>query len=57
MVAERKRWPEDTKVKRSFLGNVPVLFKFLSLTVIFLAAFTVTYLTADRGPRSLGSAL
>ena len=44
-------------MKRSFLGNVPVLFKFLSLTVVFLAAFTVIYLTADRGLRSLGTAL
>lgn len=44
-------------MKRSFLGNIPVLFKFLSLTVVFLAAFAVTYLTADRGLRSLGSAL
>jgi methyl-accepting chemotaxis protein len=44
-------------MKRSFLGNVPVLFKFLSLTVVFLTAFAVTYLTADKGLRSLGTAL
>jgi len=43
--------------KRSFLGNVPVFFKFFSLTVVFLAAFAVTYLTADKGLRTLGGAL
>jgi len=43
--------------RRSFLGNVPVLFKFLSLTVVFLAAFAVTYVMAAKGLESLGDAL
>jgi len=48
---------QETTVKRSFLGNIPVLFKFLSLTAVFLAAFAVTYLMAARGLESLATAL
>jgi methyl-accepting chemotaxis protein len=48
---------EEMVMKRLFLGNTPVFFKFLTLTVIFLAAFAATFVTADRGLRSLGSAL
>lgn len=44
-------------MKGSLLGNIPVFFKFLALTVVFLAAFSFTYMTADKGLRSLGNAL
>lgn len=44
-------------MKRSFLGNIPVLIKFLMLTVVFLVAFAVTYAIADRGLRLLGTTL
>ncbi|PKL26202.1 MAG: hypothetical protein CVV47_03480 [Spirochaetae bacterium HGW-Spirochaetae-3] len=43
-------------MKRSFLGNIPVFVKLLILTSVFLVAFAVTYVTADRGLRSLGEA-
>jgi len=43
-------------MKRSFLGNIPVFIKLLILTSVFLIAFAVTYVTADKGLRSLGKA-
>ncbi len=43
-------------MKRSFLGNIPVFIKLLILTSVFLIAFAVTYVTSDKGLRSLGEA-
>lgn len=44
-------------MKSSLFGNIPVFFKLLALTLVFLAAFAVTFATADKGLRSLGDAL
>lgn len=44
-------------MKGSLFRNIPVFFKLLALTLVFLAAFALTFMTADKGLRSLGNAL
>ncbi|MBN2874404.1 MAG: hypothetical protein JXM71_04855 [Spirochaetales bacterium] len=43
-------------MRRRFLGNMPVLAKLLILTAVFLVAFGVTFLSAEKGLRTLGEA-